>query len=158
MDRSAVKAYEAAELRAYAAMTGDAALTEQARAMETDTERSPVTAETREATVLADPVSAAGLGWLEYPALLDIVREKPEAYLDPDEAAAFWADESALRLVVLARVEGQPFEVVQAEYGSDTYALAARGDEGSVRRVWEMLEDQGLLDTPDPRGDGDDLP
>lgn len=64
----------------------------------------------RAATVSADPVTAAGLGWLGYPDRLRLVRDRPDAYLEAEEAAAFRQDETALRLVVLARVEGIPFE------------------------------------------------
>lgn len=159
MDRSAVKAYEAAELRAYAALSSDASLADHARVIESGQTVDPAGPDdaTVRAAVMADPVSAAGLGWITFPDLLAVVRERPGDYLDPDEAAAFAEDETALRLVVLARVDGLPFATVQAEHGSDGYALAARGDEQGARRVWTMLDDQGLLsggDRPPPGDSG----
>ena len=150
-DDALLRAFEAAELRVYAGVTGDPALTRAARHL--PAEGGLPDAETRQAAVEADPVSAAGLGWLAYPELLRTVSGDPGRYLSAEEADAFAGDASTLRLVVLARVEGRLFGEVRAEHGAGRYALAARGDE-SARRIWALLEDQGLLDD-DGFGDGD---
>lgn len=152
---SEARAFEAAELRTYAGVIGDPELAARARdlgaAAPPDRAGPGVPDEaTRAAAVEADPVSAAGLGWLSYPRLQEIVAQDPDRHLDEDEVAAYRRDPTSLRLVVLARVDGRAFADVQAEYGSDQYALAARGGDEGAQRVWEMLGDQGLLDGEDP--------
>ena len=156
--RGAVDVFEAAEVLTYALVGSDAELAAEARRM-ADTavagDRRPVDAETRAQVAAADPVSAAVLGWLDFPSLRKAVRSSPGETLDPEEQAVFAADTSdqTLRLIVLARADGRPVaEVVQAAStagGNSGFALAARDDAATAAQVLNILHDEGLLGRPE---------
>ncbi|MGY1855401.1 hypothetical protein [Modestobacter sp. SYSU DS0290] len=157
-EQAAIATHDAAELLVYAGLTGDRDLEQRAHELLDDAARGdgtlPGPAE-REALVAVDPVSAATLGWLSYPELVRAVIGEPDRYLNPDEADAVRSNAANLRLVVAARLEGRPFSEVLHEGSQRDYALAARGNADDVRRLWQMLKAEGLIDEEPPASDGE---
>jgi hypothetical protein len=151
-----IAAHDAEELLVYAGLIGDRDLEEQARAQLSAAaagDGALPDASTRAALIEVDPVSAATLGWLGFPELQQVVTADPDGYLYPDEAEAVRQTPADLRLVVLARAEGISLADVRSRRQQD-YELAARGKAEDVRRVWEMLKAEGVVDDepPSPHG------
>jgi hypothetical protein len=153
-DEAALAAYDAAEMLAYAGLTGDEALTAQAYALMDEAavgDKAAPSAADRSDLVDADPVSAAALGWLSYPELQRIVSANLDRYLYPDEASAVRLHPEALRTVVRARTDGQAFADLEARRGD--YELAARGSSADARAVWSMLKSRGVVRDEPPTSD-----
>jgi len=155
-EQAEVATHDAAELLVYAGLTGDRDLERQAHELLTGAgqgDGTPPGPAGRAALVAVDPVSAAMLGWLSYPELNRVVTSEPDRYLYPDEAEAVQSNSANLRLVVAARLEGRSFSEVLHEGSQRDYALAARGNPEDVRRLWQMLKAEGLIDDEPPASD-----
>ncbi|WP_156697969.1 hypothetical protein [Nocardioides sp. Leaf285] len=143
---------DALEQYAYAAVVDDAvgmqaALDRYSAAAPDDGEPSDAV---KSALIDADPVAAAAAGWMTFHELVAVVAPDPEAYLDPDEVAAFEAaGPHILRRVVASRKAGETFTAgtktsADARSNKSAFALAARGRALDPEALVRLLKEHGL--------------
>lgn len=154
--KAVIARHDAAERMTYALLADDPTGVAEAHDLlrqADELDASDPSDEVRDAVIANDPITAACVGWLNFPGLLHIVAEDPERYLTAAEAEAFLErGSSVLRIIVRSRLDGLSFENADKRLTKGTkdhYRLAARGVVKDQKKLRRLLVEQGLLSDED---------